>query len=293
MKDLVLIMTYQRPEYLWHCLDSLVKAEGRNGKDVAIFHDHHPHDTGGTRESLEVFKDFVDRDALSLVWIDQARNSWHGNSFNTLEAYRWAFAQHEYRYVYLIEDDLLVANDFFKWHETVQASGNYFCTVGRPCPHNRSYVPSDDPSLYCVSSRDYASLGVCWKRENLDAVVAHANAAYYGNMVWYCRTHFPSSNMGSEFTEQDGLIERVVKADASRLTAFPCRSRVFHIGVTGYHRPNGPRFHGAWRQRADQLGQAMLTGMLARMRKDFVELNDIDQPRPTPEWSELKVSQRF
>lgn len=298
MTDIVIVTSYYRPEYLWLSLEAIAAADGGAEKTVWIAHDHHPQTDrlharldAENDEVLSAFKGKFDK----LVWHDREHNIFEGNSYNCLESYRRAYSTGA-RFVYLVEDDVLVADDFFRWHEALQARGDYFCTIGRPCPHDTSYIVRSDPAAYCESSKDYASLGVCWRRVHLAHVIRHAQAAYYQNMSGYIATNFRHNAMGRFFTEQDGLIQRVIMdGNGKRRVAWPCLKRAFHIGVTGYHRPNGPRFTGTLLERVEKLRYIVCNGQLAQMRKDFVALDDIDTPTPTPAWTEdqLYVSQTF
>jgi hypothetical protein len=74
--------------------------------------------------------------------------------------------------------------------------------------------------------------------------------------------------------------------EANALTASPCLKRAAHIGITGYHRSNGYQFTGTLAEKVQKLNDALKTGALPGLRKDFVDLCDIDTPRgSTSPWS--------
>ena len=206
MRDIVLITSFDRPQCLRLCREYLDKA-GVQDKAVWICHDDRKH-------------------------------GYHGNTYNTMEAYKRAY-ETDARYVYLVEDDVLVMPDFFQWHEALQEQGDFMCTLAYRC-HRNPHVRQDviDPTAYLTSREDYASIGVCWKRENLAPVVAHASARYYGCMDSYMLQRFPHHPFGGDFSEQDGLIMRVLK-ETQGVTAWSYLPRAFHIGLWGYNRPNG------------------------------------------------------
>lgn len=101
----------------------------------------------------------------------------------------------------------------------------------------------NDPNAYFLSSRDYASIGVCWKREKLAPIVKHCVDEYFENLDGYMLRTFPGNRFAGDFAEQDGLIMRVLW-ETKGIIAWSFVPRVFHMGWYGYHRPNGQRPNG-------------------------------------------------
>jgi hypothetical protein len=179
---------------------------------------------------------------------------YYGNTYNVLEAYKEALAS-EARYVYLVEDDVIVHPDFFKWHEAAQTEG-CFCSVGGNC--DRNIHPY------------FASLGVCWSRQNLATVVEHAYPMYYERLLPYVMRTFPQSKMGCHMIEQDGLVSRIIERDNHKvLWADPAVCS--HVGLWGYHRSIGPEA-----MIAAGLGNVSLEQKIANLRvalrnKEWIE----------------------
>lgn len=279
MKDLVLITTYNRPDYLRLCLEYLSAAEGIQNKEIRVYVDR-----GRTlvREFYDVFRDFPN---LNIFSIFRSPHDFHGNSFNTLEAYKDAFYSGA-KYVYLIEDDVLVSPDFFKWHEAIQQQENLFCSVAYRCSRNPAVLKLDDPSAYLLSKQDYASIGVCWQRENLQVVIEHAKEEYYGNLDKYLQEHFANNRFSDCFTEQDGLIMRIM-AEKHGVVAWPYIPRCYHVGFASYNRP-----------KSDRLSYSELKETIHNMEKirqadkDFgdIELVPTDMKL---KWNSLYCAQRF
>jgi hypothetical protein len=289
--DIVLVPTYSRPEYLHLCLEAISKADGGRDKAVWIARDCHKSDGGKYAREAADIKAVIEEYGqvfAELRFIERAPHSYYGNSFNTLELYREAFGT-DAEFVYLIEDDVIVESDFFRWHEAVQGRGSYFCSIARYiCNDGRSF-PADDSEAYIESTRDYASLGVCFRRENLKLITRHCCDEYYRSMTSYIVRTFPNSWLGSEFSEQDGLIQRVIK-ESGMPTAWACLPRAYHIGIHGYHRSRGARLTGSLTEKIRVLKEISQTGKLKDMAKDFKHLDDIDTPRGyTPAWNELRV----
>jgi hypothetical protein len=243
--DIVLVPTYFRPEFLQLCLEHLAEAEGIESKEIWLLQDSRPDDEhvhklemGWTASVVNAWKG-----SLNLQFIVGQKHGAVGNTRNVLEGYKRAYHEKP-RYVYLVEDDVFVTPDFFKWHEAVQADGDYFCTVGCNCSYKKPEKIKlvRDLSAYYTAAW-YASLGVCWKPENMGEFLKHALTTYYNNMDGYIAGCFPDSPLGTGFTEQDGLINRVILQSGKKV-AFPFVSRAYHAGFYGYHRdvplrPNG------------------------------------------------------
>jgi hypothetical protein len=233
-RDVVLIPCWQRPEFLWHCLSNLSQAKGIADLSILV----RP-DTGYNINNLEVIRAFADR--LPDVRIDfpvpcpYRRTK---QSANVLLGYLQAAAVAR-RFVYLVEEDVMVARDFFLWHRAVHAAaGELFCSIAVKNP-NRQHQLSGNPEAYYLNNGDYCSYGVCFDRRVLRQFIApHVNLQYMRTPKRYLRRHFPNSRISLGFVEQDGLLRRI--QEQSRLAiAYPCLPRAFDAGFYGYNRPGG------------------------------------------------------
>lgn len=284
MRDLVIVTTYRRPEYLYVCLEALLAA-GAADKEIWVVQDNHVGDRNSEQVDLDmsfVVGVFAPK-FLFFKWVRRRPHTYVGNSYSVLDAYSVALRS-KFRFIYLVEDDIFVNDDFFKWHEAVQAAGDYFCTVARiAC---KQFNPSEaDAGAYYVSNSLYSSLGVCWRRENLSKVARHANVNFYKDALGYVKSNFSPSLLGPAFTEQDGLIRRVIMSSEEKLlVAFPAIRRANHIGVTGYHRSRGIPFTGSIGQKIDTLKGSLQDGSLKLLSKDHLDLDDIDTVEPTVPW---------
>lgn len=240
-RDVILVPAYFRPEFLYLCLENIYNARGSENKDIWICHDR----KFGDEEQFA--GDLLEIEAVVEYWhrifgnrlkpVMRPQTGYYGNSYNVLQAYRKAF-QTDCKYVYLIEDDVLITPDFFEWHEKIQSSSvEPFCTIAGSCDRNHYPSGADDPDDYFNSS-EYASLGVCWKRENLESILVHANQDYYRTLGAYVVQHFPHSKMGLKMVEQDGLIQRIMEQQF-KFATYAVNSKAFHVGVYGYHRSIG------------------------------------------------------
>lgn len=298
--DIVIVPTYLRPEYLSVCLDRIANAAGGLEKHIWVYHDNHRLQFRGQETQLS--KQVVESKPWfkELKFIDREQHGYVGNTFNCIEAYKDAY-EHKYRgefarYVYLIEDDVLVNSDFFRWHEAVQEKyPAYLCTVAWGCLRNPEVIISTDPVAYIESNRDFASIGVCWNRSNLNLVIRHGKPQFYNSPSYYLGTEFPNSEIPSwKWTEQDGLIMRILLKYKDLIVAWPSVPRCRHVGISGYHRPQGHRFAGTLAQRVAQLEKVINTPReLSRLSKD--PFNDVWEVPSAQPWDakDLHVVQEF
>jgi hypothetical protein len=145
----------------------------------------------------------------------------------------------------MVEEDVMVGRDFFTFHQAIhKAELTLFCSLSTK-NHNRQVTTTSDPSAYYLTTDDYCSLGVCFKRETiLQHIAPHVGRPYYLNPTNYSVKTFPASKFERGYSEQDGLIRRIQEQlGPDRPIAYPHQPRAFHAGFYGYNR--GPRKGGA------------------------------------------------
>jgi hypothetical protein len=238
VKDVVLVPAWERPELLFHCLDRISKADTIENHEVWVLIDAHKehryHENPQLRQVVEKFPQLVTRS------IRRVPHSCHGNSLNVLSGMKMAY-EFGASYVYLIEEDVMISKDFFRWHKAVMQQGNWFCSIGVTCTRRSDWPLEGSVSDYWLSASDYASLGVCLARESLKSIVPHVTRDYLEAQGSYIAKTFAGDRFGNEFHEQDGLILRVMgKIDG--LAAWPCVPRAWHCGFWGYNRSDRKPF---------------------------------------------------
>lgn len=206
---------------------------------------------------------------------------------NTLEAYKEA-CQTDAKFVYLIEDDVLVMPDFFKWHEAAQAEGDFMCSIAYRC-HRNAAVRKDiaDPAAYLISNQDYASIGVCWRREKLVSVVRHAKEEYYKDLSGYIKLNFPDNRFSDCFTEQDGLIMRVMGETHGNTIWSSFVPRAFHVGFASYNRPRSARL--SYQELKETIHDEQ---KIKEADRDFGDIEAVPV-NPIPKWDKLYCAQRI
>lgn len=293
--DIVIIPTYLRAEYLWLCLEYLWQTQAPGPKEFWVCEDRRENDEYTHKLQFqwtdEVLEDF--RGRLNLKKIVATPHNYSGNTRNVLEAYKRAY-QTDARFVYLVEDDVLVRPDFFKWHEAVQETeSKTMCSVAYRCVrNNEARTDISDPEAYFTTARDYASIGVCWRRESLGPVIEHARPEYYNDLDGYIGRTFPGNRFATDFSEQDGLIMRVMW-ETRGFTTWPYVPRAYHMGYYGYHRTNGRRPNGFWRQKLDAIKATLHDAeQLKIVAPDFGDIEPL--PRSdVAEWNSLCRVQHF
>ena len=289
-RDVVVIPCWRRPEFLWHCLDNLVRAEGIADQHV-LFRPDRGHDP----QLHAVIAEFAPRLGSYEIEVPVRcpyRRS--KQSANVLGGYLRA-ATRTRRYVFMVEEDVMVARDFFRWHYAVQATQpQMFCSIA--CRNTNRAVPqNDDLEAYYVTTLDYCSLGVCFERSIITSLIApHVRREYFEDPAAYCRRHFSASRVGAGYVEQDGLIRRIQEAQgARRPIVYPFRPRAFHAGFFGYHRRG--RLSGSLAERISTVGATIYdSAAMERVatRPEFVA-DSMPVPLETPPWQRVRCTARL
>jgi len=232
-RDVLIIPCWRRPEFLWHCLDNLRRAVGIGDLHV-LFRPDRGHDP----RIHDVIDEFGPQLASYDVEVPPRCPYRRGKqSANVLGAYLRAAAITR-RYVFMVEEDVMVARDFLRWHYAVQAAQpQLFCSIAARNT-NRAVPEAADPEAYYVTNLDYCSLGVCFERSVIVRRIApHVRREYFENPGAYCQQLWSRSLVGAGHVEHDGLIRRIQEEQgARRPIAYPYRPRAFHAGYFGYPR---------------------------------------------------------
>lgn len=256
-RDVVLLPCWQRPEMLWHCLDNLCKADGIQSMHV-IFRP----DSGYDPDNITVIHEFGDRmPSYEIQTVAHCPYRRTKLSANLLLGYLHAAAIAR-RYVYLVEEDIMVGRDFFRWHAAVQSQrDDLFCSIAVR-NHNREVATPDDPDGYYLTGGDYCSWGVCFDRSVITGLIApHVNLDYLSHPKRYLRRHFADSRVSLGYVEQASLLRRIQEAGA-RPIAYPAQPRAFHAGFYGRNRPGG--ICGALKERVERLDSVIYDGTAMR-----------------------------
>lgn len=268
VKDIVLIPCFKRPEFLAVCLEYLVKAEFAKEHLFIFLLDY-----GFDKENLKIIDGF--QFEKQIVTTPKTPYTLGKQSHNLLEGYRLATTLTD-GLIYLIEDDIMMSNDFFKWHRLAQQRIN-FCTVATANNNTKRENGTDLEGFYQGAQTDYQSLGVCWQSQVLKThVLPHANTRYYSNPITYCTQHF-TSIFGEGFAEQDGLIRRI-KETLKLPILFAEVPRAFHAGFIGYNRNRGKKIQGNLINRINFVRNVTKSAELMRQQVERPEFYEDSKP---------------
>ena len=243
-RDLLIIPTFNRPEMLTLCIEGLMRTKGLDDIEIWIVVDDHMKERYDPDFSKPVYL-LKDIPAGWLRVIMRSPHNCFGNSRSIMEAYKEAYFT-DARLVFMVEDDIVVSEDFFRWCYSVHGDDRIACAVATR-PEREGHEIKNREGHYVES--DFASGAVCWKRQALAAVVPHACGSYYHRLNGYCDEHWPTSVLRGGHGEQDGLLRRIIAAEKLRV-AWPWYPRAKHIGIYGYH---DPRPAGTYQERLSAL----------------------------------------
>jgi hypothetical protein len=270
MKNIVLIPCWRRAEFLTVCGELLLKADGAD-RNVYVF----LLDRGSSTEVQYVANSFPGEKIVKI----SPHHRFNGNSYNVLEGYKLGLdlvKMYNSELIYLVEEDIFVGRDFFKFHEGVQSSHQTFC-VSAVRNQNDGRTPLggiDPPDPAAVYRFDkFQSLGLSWRPENLRHVTAHAKTEYYSNMRRYLTRTFPKSAYGDMWSEQDGLINRVMER-GQFTAAYPSVPRAYHAGFVGYNR-KGESLTGCLEYRVEYLKKMTADDMNAKAA-EYKDISPVD-----------------
>ena len=252
--DLVLVTAWGRPEFLLATLEHLIAAEAvQEHKFIFLLDDEYD-----TRMLciIEAWPRFRGKSIVRTSRHDWMSSGNWGNTFNTLEGYRHAemmaygsrvhrawlpsdgVKARPSRLVYLVEEDIFVARDFFLFHRAVQGGqvaglgpavdSSHWSQIHSVIAHNLDIVGTPQMLDMCLealahpnstaaaiasrmlySRQHFASLGISMDYRNLSLITQHAKHAYYTALIQYIKKQFPNAERKPYMApEQDGLIDR-------------------------------------------------------------------------------------
>lgn len=245
--EMVVVPLHKRPAFALACLTRLYMAAQ---KDESL-HFHIAIDAIPHPEVVSIAEDFVRRVGPLRAKIVRRRQSFRGNSYNLMTAYK-EVVNSGADLIHLVEEDVLVADDYFDYHRQVWelAPGAFsVCACRNQFWPLDAGPPREEDAVYYQTC--YQSIGVSFTPDKLAHVVQHAVGAFFINPTAYIRRKFPDSALKDNYLEQDGLIYRIIE-QGKCVTAFPCVPRAYHVGFTGYNR-SGNSLPGTTEQQAKRI----------------------------------------
>lgn len=304
----VVVPCFDRAEFLTVAVEQLLKCkEAEKCLFVFAVDDRGPEMTaekqGLQEEVIEAAMRSNVPEGLVIVTPPDANRRQRGNARNVFRGLMTAM-EYDPQYVFYVEDDVFVADDFFRWHMAVHESWPnsqkaywpngtgqnklpeykpLFASVAHfdqnlsednwiTLDEGRTPVYADSSESYFTHAFDYSALGCCLPAPTVRKILQHAVPEYFYGMEVYVRSKFPNSRLGAKWCDQDGLIRRLLESSGLRV-AWPVVPRCFHAGWHGQNRM-GERLQGSMEMRLMQLRSIMHDGEamngLARQYKDIV-----------------------
>jgi hypothetical protein len=271
--NIVLIPAYNRAELLSVCIRRIQQAHNwcENYYFIAL-------DTGFDKEVFQVadaFLNLIPKQAEILF----NKRCGAGNNSNILQSMDYAYRRAKsstYPFTYrpkilnVIEDDTLVAKDYFDWHS--QAHREYpEVFAASACLNQFDKRKSEDPSSVFLHHR-VQGIGVSFKLNSLPYILVHNTPLYFENESSYVQAAFPFSKYRGDIPSWDGLCDRLIFRYDKKVL-YPYAPRATHCGYWGLHRV-GERPKGTLEERIEQLESMSAKDMNTRTsRKDIDELN--------------------
>jgi len=227
--SVVVIPAFSRCDFLEVCLDHICKADEFEKHKYLFCLDY-----GYNPELIKIINKYPITAALLKVPNNHLKDG--KQSHNVINGLVTA-AGHSDDKVYYIEDDCLIAKDFFTFTGGVIEKEDVYCCIAS-MSDRQTIEPVNDENCYYIkeNDNDYRSIGVCFSTAKINEYLKpHDDMRYYRNIKGYCLRYFPDSELKGQWTEQDGLQRRIIEKNKLRV-AFSSVPRCFHAGFYGYHR---------------------------------------------------------
>lgn len=227
--SVVCIPAFSRPDFLEVCLDHIVKADDFDKHKYLFCLDY-----GYNPDVIKVINKYPLMAAAMKVPDNHLKEG--KQSYNVINGLIIAAEVSDDK-VYYIEDDCLIAKDFFTFTGGVVEKEDVYCCIASMSDRPTIKAVNDENCYYVKENdNDYRGIGVCFSTAKLNEYLKpHHDMRYYRNIKGYCLKYFPDSILKGQWTEQDGLQRRIIEKNKLKV-AFSSVPRCFHAGFYGYHR---------------------------------------------------------
>ena len=265
MKDVCIIPTHERPEFLWITLEKILAATNRENIEFWICEDvHYEKSTQLQTEILSVLN--YAKDTLLDVKHFQTRHTNHGSSYNVLTSFQRA-CETEAESIFFIEDDVRVTKDFFRFCYAAQEEFKPFFVTGNCAP----MTGTQDPAGIVLSDTWGQTFSMCFKRDKLKGML---NPNYVSYAIQ------PTS-------EWDNYLLRYMQK-TNQFAACACVQRGYHFGFHSYHAGKNLLI-GDLKDRVAQTRAILDNPRSANLDRNAYQVGQIGIPYPSkePEWDRL------
>jgi len=227
--SVVVIPVFSRPDFLEVCLDHICKADEFDRHKYLFCLDY-----GYDPKVIKIINKYPLMAAAMKVPDNHLKDG--KQSHNVINGLVTAAELSDDK-VYYIEDDCLVAKDFFTFTGGVVEKEDVYCCIASLSDRPTIKAINDEDCYYVKENdNDYRGIGVCFSTDKIKRFLKpHHDMRYYRNIKGYCLRYFPDSVLKGQWTEQDGLQRRIIEKNKLKV-AFSSVPRCFHAGFYGYHR---------------------------------------------------------
>lgn len=227
--SVVVIPVFSRPDFLEVCLDHICKADDFDKHKYLFCLDY-----GYNPDVIKVINKYPLMAAAMKVPDNHLKEG--KQSYNVINGLIIAAEVSDDK-VYYIEDDCLIARDFFTFTGGVVDKEDVYCCIASLSDRPTIKAVNDENCYYVKENdNDYRGIGVCFSTDKIKRFLQpHHDMRYYRNIKGYCLRYFPDSVLKGQWTEQDGLQRRIIEKNKLKV-AFSSVPRCFHAGFYGYHR---------------------------------------------------------
>ncbi|RLA82775.1 MAG: hypothetical protein DRG31_06955 [Deltaproteobacteria bacterium] len=227
--NVVMIPTYDRPEFLFISLSSLLENKGIEDYKLLFIFEHR-----ARKECKEIASKLVAKRGLDYEFIEW--KSFYGLSKGILEGLKIAFRMAD-EYVIVIEEDVRTSRDFLKFGDYCYRN---FYLNRKDIATVSGFVSVEHGvkrSITRVRKRMwYSPYGVLIPKSFFyKYIYPHCTEKYYSDPSRYCDSYYETWIYRGKYTEQAGLINRVIHKNALYCLV-PEVPRCQHIGWYGKNR---------------------------------------------------------
>ncbi len=265
MKDICIIPTHERPEFLWLTLEKIQAAVSRENIEFWICEDVHEEKSSQLQDEIA----YVVNHAAAILGAKHFQ-TWHtnqGSSYNVLTSFQKA-CDTDAKFVFFIEDDVRVTKDFFRFCYAAQEEFNPFFVTGN-CPTN---VKNRRPESVFLSGTWGQTFAMCFQRTKLQDMLKPDYSDY---------AILPTA-------EWDNYLLRHM-LHTGQFCACACLQRGYHFGFHSYHA--GKSFlTGDLQQRISQTRAILENPQAAGLEKNAYQVSQLGVSFPTtdPQWTTLR-----
>lgn len=265
MKDICIIPTHERPEFLWLTLEKIGEATDRENIVFWVCEDIHSKKSEQLQRDILAAIDYGRKLSLDIRHCQVMHDS-HGSSYNVLTSFRKA-CETAAEFIFFIEDDVRITKDFFRFCYAAQEKFDPFFVTGNCAPNVVSQVAK---SVF-LSDTWVQTFAMCFQRTKLKQMLKPGFEDY---------GVAPTS-------EWDNYLLRYTQ-ETGQFGVCACLQRGYHFGFHSYHAGKS-MLTGDLTERVSQTRAILANPHSAGLERNAFVVSQIavQFPAQEPQWVEL------